>query len=54
MTKRQDVKEAKRIAVAARFKEIAANADILLGMYDERTLDVLILVLGIGRVELDT
>lgn len=48
----KDLKERKRAAVAARPKEMQGNVDVLTGMLDERTLDVLILVLGLGDVEL--
>lgn len=49
----KDRKEAKREAVAHRLKEAAASIDVLSGMWDERTLDTLILALGIGHVEID-
>lgn len=49
----KDRKEAKRAAVAKRIMEMQGNVDLLTGMLDERTLDVLIVVLGIGHVELD-
>lgn len=51
-TKRaMDLKEAKRQAVAARLTRIQDNLDVLSGMWDEQTLDILIVILGIGRVE---
>lgn len=50
---RKDLKEAKRAAVAAKFKEIAPNIDYLSGMWDERTLDTLLLIFGAGHVEVD-
>jgi hypothetical protein len=46
-------KEQKRAAVANRWKEIGENIDVLSAMWDERTLDLLVLILGAGRVELD-
>lgn len=49
---RKDLKEAKRAAVAARIKELQGNVDVLTGLFDERTLDILILTLGIGDVQL--
>lgn len=52
MTKRE-VMEAKRAAVAARLFEIQGNLNTLSRMWDERTLDTLILALGIGHVELE-
>jgi hypothetical protein len=54
MTPREKI-EAKRAAVVARWKDITENAtiELLAGMWDERQLDALVLVLGIGRVELD-
>lgn len=49
MTKR----DAKAKAVAARIKEIAPNAEVLAGMWNEQSLDHLILILGIGFAVLD-
>lgn len=49
----KDVKEAKRQAVVARLREAHDALEILSGIWDERTLDTLILALGIGRVEID-
>lgn len=49
---RKDLKEAKRAAVVARLKEMQDGIEVLSGVWDERTLDILILALGIGRVEL--
>lgn len=46
-------KETKRAAVAARLVEMQGNVDLLTGMLDENVLDVLILALGIGHVEVD-
>ena len=46
-------KEAKRKAVAAWLNEAHASIDILSSMWDERTLDSLILASGIGSVELN-
>ncbi len=48
-----DRKEAKRQAVMAKIKEAHSAIDILPGMWDEQTLDALILAFGIGRVELN-
>lgn len=53
MMANKDLKEAKRVAVAARLKELQGNVDVLSGMWDERTLDMLIVILGLGRVELN-
>ncbi len=50
---KKDLKEAKRKAVATRLIEMQKNVDLLTGMLDERTLDVLILTLGLGRIELE-
>lgn len=44
--------EAKRAAVVARFEEVSSQIDYLARIWDERTLDTLILAFGIGRVEL--
>lgn len=49
----REAKEAKRQAVVTRLNEIHESVDILSGIWDERTLDTLILALGIGHVELD-
>lgn len=49
----RDLKEAKRAAVAARIKELQNNIDVLSGMWDERTLDMLIIIFGIGHIEID-
>jgi hypothetical protein len=45
-------KLAKVRAVSRRLDEIEANRDLLLNMLDETKLDLLILALGIGAVEL--
>ena len=50
---KKDLKEIKRAAVAKRFKEVSDQIEILSGMWDEATLDFLILILGIGKVHLD-
>lgn len=49
----RQIKDAKRDAVVARIQEIAPRVDALASIWDEQTLDILILILGIGRVELD-
>ncbi len=46
--------EAKRVAVVERLKDAHSNLDILSGMWNERTLDALILAFGIGEVVLAT
>lgn len=46
-------KEAKAAAVVARLEERKCKGALLVGMFDERTLDVLILTLGLGHIELD-
>ena len=53
MAKKADIKAAKRKAVVARLKEMEGNFDLLSGMWDEPTLDTIILILGIGHVEID-
>jgi hypothetical protein len=55
MATKQDLarKEAKRKAVVATLNEAHASLEILSGMWEEKTLDALILAFGIGRVELD-
>lgn len=45
-------KREKAVAVAARIVEIAPSAELLVGMLDEGKLDMMILALGIGRVEI--
>lgn len=45
-------KTAKRDAIIRRLAEIRGNEDILLGMLDEAQLDLLVLALGLGSVEL--
>lgn len=52
-TKAQRLKEQKRAAIVARLREMQPQFDVLSGMWDERTLDTLVLVLGIGHVYLD-
>jgi hypothetical protein len=42
----------KRSAVAERIATIGPNINVLAGMWDERTVDILILIFGIGVVEL--
>jgi hypothetical protein len=51
----RDLVEQKRAAVLARLLEIQNGAGfaMLSGIWDEQKLDALILVLGLGRVELD-
>lgn len=54
MSKADDIrKEAKRKAVVARLNEAHQSLDLLSGMWEEQTLDALILAFGLGRVELD-
>lgn len=48
----QDRKDAKRNAVVAKLKELHPSLDMLSGMWEEKTLDQLILALGIGQVSL--
>ena len=45
--------QTKARAVSARIKEIAPDADMTIGVLDETRLDLLILALGIGAVELE-
>lgn len=49
----KDKHEAKRNAVVQRLEEIQENIVVLSGMWDEKTLDQLILIFGLGRVELN-
>lgn len=46
-------KEAKRAAVVKRLQDANDMLPTIARMWDERTLDFLILILGIGRVELE-
>ena len=48
----KDRREAKASAVAVRLAEIHDSRDVLIRMLDEAKLDLLILALGIGSVEL--
>lgn len=45
-------RNAKANAVVKRINEIHGNLDMLIAMFDEDRLDLLILALGIGSVEL--
>lgn len=47
-------REAKASAVTARLAEIHDSRDVLIRMLDEHKLDLLILAIGIGAVELTT
>lgn len=49
----KDMKERKRAAVVAKIKEVAPSIEILAGMWDEQTLDILAVVLGAGSVSVD-
>jgi hypothetical protein len=49
----QDRKEAKRQAVVTRLREAMPALDTLSGMWEEKTLDALLLAFGIGHVVLD-
>jgi hypothetical protein len=49
----KDLLETKRRAVVDRIKELAAQDYIVVGMLDERAIDMLALALGVGRVELN-
>lgn len=54
MTKADEARlDAKRKAIVVRLREAEGNLGILARMWDERTLDALILALGLGRVELE-
>lgn len=44
----------KQNAVSSRIKEIAPHADMVVGMLDETKLDLLLVALGIGSVEIDS
>ena len=48
----RDRVERKRAALAAKIKEIAPHADTMLGLLDESRLDMALLGLNIGFVEL--
>lgn len=45
--------ENKRRAVAAKIREIAPHADMILGILDETKIDMLLLGLNVGHVEID-
>lgn len=48
-----DRRRGKAVAVAARLREIHEHVDVLIPMLDEHKIDMLILALGIGRVNLE-
>jgi hypothetical protein len=49
----RDRKDRKAEAIVKRLEEIHESRELLLGMLDEVKLDMLILALGIGSVELN-
>lgn len=49
----QERKQQKVQSIEKRLIEMRGNEDILLGMLDETRLDMIILALGIGNVELN-
>lgn len=49
----KDRKEQKRAAVAAKIKEVAPAIEMLSGMWDEQTLDILAVVFGVGQVQVE-
>lgn len=53
-TEDKERKQKKAEAVAARIKEIAPHADMIIGMLDETRLDMVLLALGIGSVSVDS
>lgn len=54
MSKADDARiETKRMAVVVRLREAEGSLDVLSGMWNERTLDALILAFGLGVVQLN-
>lgn len=53
-TEDKERKQKKAEAVAARIKEIAPHADMIIGILDESRLDMVLLALGIGSVSVDS
>lgn len=47
-------KQKKAEAVAARIKEIAPHADMIISMLDETRIDMVLLAFGIGVVSLES
>lgn len=45
--------DVKRAAVVKRLKEVTPMLPTLASMWDEKTIDMLILILGIGHIELN-
>jgi len=50
----KDRKQRKTEAVAAKIKEVAPHADMIIGMLDETKLDMMLLALGVGSVSVDS
>lgn len=50
----KDRKQRKAEAVAAKIKEIAPHADMIIGMLDETKLDMILLAFGVGSVSVES
>ncbi|WP_338811201.1 hypothetical protein V2V90_24020 (plasmid) [Agrobacterium leguminum] len=46
----RDRKQRKAEAVAAKIKEVAPHADMIIGMLDETKLDMILIAFGVGSV----
>ncbi|MCC0018416.1 hypothetical protein [Mesorhizobium denitrificans] len=50
----KDRKHRKAEAVAAKIKEVAPHADMIIGMLDETKLDMILLAFGVGSVTVES
>lgn len=50
----KDRKQRKAEAVAAKIKEVAPHADMIIGMLDETKLDMILIAFGVGSVSVES
>ncbi|WP_338811171.1 hypothetical protein V2V90_23830 (plasmid) [Agrobacterium leguminum] len=50
----RDRKQRKAEAVAAKIKEVAPHADMIIGMLDETKLDMILIAFGVGSVSVES
>jgi hypothetical protein len=50
----KDRKQRKADAVAAKIKEVAPHADMIISMLDETKLDMILLAFGVGSVSVES
>lgn len=50
----RDRKQRKAEAVAAKIKEVAPHADMIIGMLDETKLDMILIAFGAGSVTVES